>query len=188
MGKSRLSVDLATHFRGEIINSDKMQVKLSQIPTSGPEISTQCLSIIIGGSNSYIEKLMEDPVFMSNIKQSVLNRRVDMKVDEMGWWMRSGKFSFQMQNTPKESDDDDDESKKVILQASISSIKRNTRILICNQHDNKIHRLIIEKMWLVHHIISTDVVKDDRKEVVDKAWRNTVLQPCLNIVKRFLKK
>ena len=25
-GKSRLSVDLATHFRGEIINSDKMQV------------------------------------------------------------------------------------------------------------------------------------------------------------------
>ena len=25
-GKSRLSVDLATHFRGKIINSDKMQV------------------------------------------------------------------------------------------------------------------------------------------------------------------
>ena len=25
-GKSRLTVDLATHFRGEIINSDKMQV------------------------------------------------------------------------------------------------------------------------------------------------------------------
>ena len=25
-GKSRLCVDLATHFRGEIINSDKMQV------------------------------------------------------------------------------------------------------------------------------------------------------------------
>ncbi|WMV42924.1 hypothetical protein MTR67_036309 [Solanum verrucosum] len=25
-GKSRLSIDLATHFRGEIINSDKMQV------------------------------------------------------------------------------------------------------------------------------------------------------------------
>ncbi|KAG5609628.1 hypothetical protein H5410_020909 [Solanum commersonii] len=26
MGKSRLSVDLATHFRGEIINSDEMQI------------------------------------------------------------------------------------------------------------------------------------------------------------------
>ena len=29
--------------------------------------------------------------------------------------------------------DRDNESKKMILQASISSIKRNTRILICNQ-------------------------------------------------------
>jgi len=34
--------------------------------------------------------------------------------------------------------DGNDESKKMILQASISSIKRNTRILICNQL-NKIH-------------------------------------------------
>ena len=31
--------------------------------------------------------------------------------------------------------DGDDESKQMILQASISSIKRNTRMLICNQHD-----------------------------------------------------
>ena len=41
--------------------------------------------------------------------------------------------------------DGDDESKKMILQASISSIKRNTRILICNQLD-KIERLINDKM------------------------------------------
>ena len=82
--------------------------------------------------------------------------------------------------------DGDDESKKMILQASISSIKRNTRILICNQLD-KIQRLINEKMWSVHHIIATDVFKEDRKEVVDEAWRNTVLQPCLDIVERFLK-
>ena len=31
--------------------------------------------------------------------------------------------------------DGDDESKQMILQASISSIKRNTRMLICNQLD-----------------------------------------------------
>jgi len=82
--------------------------------------------------------------------------------------------------------DGDDESKKMILQASISSIKRNTRILICNQLD-KILLLINEKMWPVHHIIATDVFKEDRKEVVDEAWRNSVFQPCLDIVKRFLK-
>ena len=80
----------------------------------------------------------------------------------------------------------DDESKKMILQASISSIKCNTRMLICNQLD-KIQRLISEKMWSVHHIIATDVFKEDRKEDLVEAWTNIVLQPCLDIVKRFLK-
>lgn len=42
-------------------------------------------------------------------------------------------------------------------------------------------------MWSVHHIIATDVFEEDRKEVVDEAWRNTVLQPCLDIVERFIK-
>uniref|UniRef100_M1DNG8 Adenylate isopentenyltransferase 7, mitochondrial n=1 Tax=Solanum tuberosum TaxID=4113 RepID=M1DNG8_SOLTU len=79
-----------------------------------------------------------------------------------------------------------DESKKMILQASISSIKRNTRILICNELD-KIQQLINKKMWSVHHIIATDVFKEDTKEVLDEAWKNTVLQPCLDILKRFLK-
>ena len=59
-------------------------------------------------------------------------------------------------------------------------------MLICNQLD-KIQRLISEKMWSVHHIIATDVFKEDREEDIDEAWRNTVLQPCLDIVKRFLK-
>ena len=82
--------------------------------------------------------------------------------------------------------DRDDESKQMILQASISSIKHSARMLICNQLD-KIQRLISEKMWSVHHIIATDVFKEDREEDLDEAWTNTVLQPCLDIVKRFLK-
>ena len=82
--------------------------------------------------------------------------------------------------------DGDDESKKMILQASISSIKRNTRMLICHQLE-KIQRLISEKMWSVHQIIATDVFEEDREEDIDEAWRNTVLQQRLDIVKRFLK-
>ena len=82
--------------------------------------------------------------------------------------------------------DGDDESKKMILQASISSIKRNTCMLICNQLD-KIQRLISEKMWSVHHIIATNDFKQDREEDLDEAWTNIVLLPCLDIVKRFLK-
>ncbi|KAG5568417.1 hypothetical protein H5410_064566 [Solanum commersonii] len=105
-GKSRLSVDLDTHFRGETINSDKMQVykgldivtnKITHAEKQGvrhyllviffqnvlgeiePDFDftaedfclksnffidnifkTQCVAIIFGGSNSYIEKLVED--------------------------------------------------------------------------------------------------------------------------------
>ncbi|KAG5610337.1 hypothetical protein H5410_021618 [Solanum commersonii] len=73
---------------------------------------------------------------------------------------------------------EDDESKKMLLQSSIANF--NTRLLMCHRLD-KIQRLINEKIWLVHHIISTDVFKGDRKEVIDEAWRNTVLQPCLDI-------
>uniref|UniRef100_A0A3Q7HPS4 Uncharacterized protein n=1 Tax=Solanum lycopersicum TaxID=4081 RepID=A0A3Q7HPS4_SOLLC len=74
----------------------------------------------------------------------------------------------------------------MILQASISSIKRNTRMLICYQLD-KMQLLISEKMWSVHHIIATDVFKEDKEEDLDEAWMSTFLQPCLDIVKTFLK-
>nr|XP_025883842.1 adenylate isopentenyltransferase 5, chloroplastic-like [Solanum lycopersicum] len=255
-GKSHLSVDLATHFRGEIINSDKMQVykgleivtnKMTHTEKQGvrhyllgeiePDsdftaedfclqaiiyiekiMKTQRVPIIVGGSNSYIEKLVEDHVFMFkykydscfiwiDVEQSVLNRRVDMRVDQM---VKAGLVDEVRQIFIPDADytkgirrsigvpemdrylreetniDGDDESKKMILQASISSIKHNTRMLICNQLD-KIQRLISEKMWSFHHIIATDVFKDDREEDLDEAWTNIVLLPCLDIVKRFLK-
>ncbi|XP_049360964.1 adenylate isopentenyltransferase 5, chloroplastic-like [Solanum verrucosum] len=187
-GKSRLSVDLATHFRGEVINSDKMQ--------------TQRVPIIVGGSNSYIEKLLEDPVFMFkykyytcfiwiDVKQSVLNRRVDIRVDEMvnaglveevrqiyisdTYYTKGIRRSIgvpEMDRYLREETiiDEDDESMKTILQSSTANIKRNTHLLICHQLD-KIQLLINEKMWLVHHIVATDVLKGDREEVVDERTR-----------------
>uniref|UniRef100_A0A3Q7HPH2 adenylate dimethylallyltransferase (ADP/ATP-dependent) n=1 Tax=Solanum lycopersicum TaxID=4081 RepID=A0A3Q7HPH2_SOLLC len=183
-------------------------------------LKTQRVPIIVGGSNSYIEQLVEDPVFMFNYKydccfiwidveQSVLNCRVDMRVDQM---VKAGLVDEVRQIFIADADadytkgirrsigvpemdkylreetnlDGDDESKRMILQASISSIKRNTRMLICNQLD-KIQRLISEKMWSLHHIIATNIFKEDREENLDEAWTNTVLQPCQDIVKRFLK-
>uniref|UniRef100_M1DBD4 ATP binding protein n=1 Tax=Solanum tuberosum TaxID=4113 RepID=M1DBD4_SOLTU len=256
-GNSRLFVDLATHFRGEIINSDKMQVnkgllivtnKITHAEKQGvrhyligeiePDsnftvenfclkfniyietiLKAQCVPIIVGGSNSYIEKLVEDHVLMFkhkydgcfiwiDVEQSVLNRRVDTRVyervnaglvDEVrkifipdADYTKGIRLSIGVPEMAKylrveKNIDGDDESKKMILQASISSIKRNTCKLICNKLD-KIQRLVNEKMWSVHHIIATDVFKEDRIEVVDEAWRNTVVQPCLDIVERFLKK
>uniref|UniRef100_M1DRP3 Isopentenyltransferase n=1 Tax=Solanum tuberosum TaxID=4113 RepID=M1DRP3_SOLTU len=106
MGKSRLSVDLATYFRGKIFNLDKVEVfkvleivtdKITHAEKQGvphhllgeiePDsnftaeniclksivyiaifLKTQCVPIIVGGSNSFIEKLVEDVVFMFKYK------------------------------------------------------------------------------------------------------------------------
>uniref|UniRef100_A0A3Q7IXL0 adenylate dimethylallyltransferase (ADP/ATP-dependent) n=1 Tax=Solanum lycopersicum TaxID=4081 RepID=A0A3Q7IXL0_SOLLC len=175
---------------------------------------TQRVPIIVGGTNSYLEKLVEDPVFMFkykynscfiwiDVEQSVLNRRIDMRVDQMvkvglvdevrkifipdadytkGIRRFIGVPEMDRYLREETNIDRDYESKQMILQASISSIKRNTRMLICNQLD-KIQRLISEKTWSVYHIIATAVFK----EYLDEAWTNTVLQPCLDILKRFPK-
>uniref|UniRef100_M1DUN7 ATP binding protein n=1 Tax=Solanum tuberosum TaxID=4113 RepID=M1DUN7_SOLTU len=197
-GKSRLSVDLATHFRAEIINSDEIQVykgleivtnRITHAEKQGvrhyllgeidPDsnlktedfclksniyieiiLKAQCVPIIVGRSNSYIEKLVEDPVFMFKhkyggcfiwiaVEQSVLNRRVDTRVDEMingglvdevrqifipdadytkGIRLSIGVPEMAKYLREEKNIDGDDESKKMILEASISSTKRNTRI------------------------------------------------------------
>ncbi|KAK4720376.1 hypothetical protein R3W88_010609 [Solanum pinnatisectum] len=132
-GKSRLSIDLAIHFQGEIINSDKMQVykgldiitnKITDIEKQGvphhllgkiePDadftaddfciqaiifiekiLKSGNIPIIVGGSNSYVEKLVEDPVFMFKYNYDccfiwidvaalpVLNSFVCQRVDQM---------------------------------------------------------------------------------------------------------
>uniref|UniRef100_A0A3Q7IUD4 Adenylate isopentenyltransferase n=1 Tax=Solanum lycopersicum TaxID=4081 RepID=A0A3Q7IUD4_SOLLC len=74
-------------------------------------LRSQRVPIIVGGSNSYIEKLLEDPVFMFkykddsffiwiDVEQSVLNSRIDMGVDQL---VKKGLVD-EMQVTPKESD------------------------------------------------------------------------------------
>ncbi|KAG5609644.1 hypothetical protein H5410_020925 [Solanum commersonii] len=139
-------------------------------------LKTQCVSIIVGGSNSYIENLYKTLCSCSNRNADYTKGiRWSIGVPEMDRYLRE-----------ETNIDEDDESKKMILQSSIANIKRNTRLLICHQLD-KIQQLINEKMWLVHHIIAIDIFKGDRKEVVDEAWRNTIFQSCLDILKRFLK-
>nr|GFA96607.1 adenylate isopentenyltransferase 3, chloroplastic-like [Tanacetum cinerariifolium] len=131
-GKSRLSIELATRFRAEIINSDKMQVykgldivtnKISEeecegVPhhllgivdpeadfTAGNFVSTASLAmrlivgrgklpIIAGGSNSFIEALVDDENYefrsrydvcflWVDVATLVLNKFVSDRVDQM---------------------------------------------------------------------------------------------------------
>ncbi|KAG5610250.1 hypothetical protein H5410_021531 [Solanum commersonii] len=87
IGKSHFSAYLATHFQGEIINLDKMQVY------KGLEIVTNKITHTLRNKTQR-ELLLEDQIrkfknlwktlcSCSNIEQSVLNRRVDMRVDQM---------------------------------------------------------------------------------------------------------
>ncbi|OMO72577.1 tRNA isopentenyltransferase [Corchorus olitorius] len=132
-GKSKLSIDLATHFNGEVINSDKIQVfkgldiitnKVTKEESAGvphhllgivddPDedftaddfcrhvlkaidviLKNGHIAIIAGGSNSYLEKLVEDPnikfrqtfdccFIWVDVSLHVLYQRVGTRVDEM---------------------------------------------------------------------------------------------------------
>ncbi|KAG5609632.1 hypothetical protein H5410_020913 [Solanum commersonii] len=98
-GKSHLS-NPATHFRGETINSNKMQVykrleivtnKITHNEKQGeiePDFNFKAEDFF------YIEKHVEDPVFMYkykydtcfiwiDVEQSILNCRVDIRVAQM---------------------------------------------------------------------------------------------------------
>ncbi|WMV24959.1 hypothetical protein MTR67_018344 [Solanum verrucosum] len=151
-------------------------------------LKTQCVPIIVGGSNLYIEKLWKTLCSCSKIRLVDEVRQIfipDVDYTKGICWS-IGVLEMDIYLREETNIDEDDESKKTILQSLIANIKRNTCLLICHQLD-KIQWLINEKMWLVHHIIATDVFKGDKKEVVDEIWRNTILQPCVDIVKRFLK-
>ncbi|WMV24933.1 hypothetical protein MTR67_018318 [Solanum verrucosum] len=84
-GKSHLSVDLATHSRGEIINSDKMQVY------KGLEILKKNITHT---EKQGVRPYFLCPVFMFkykydtcfiwiDVEQPILNRRVDMMAYEV---------------------------------------------------------------------------------------------------------
>ncbi|KAJ8530153.1 hypothetical protein K7X08_036988 [Anisodus acutangulus] len=161
-GKSRLSVDLATHFQGEIINCDKMQVY------KGLDILTNKIT--------EIEKQVDEVrgIFVPNADYTKGIRR-SIGVPEMDKYLRE-----------ENKLDNDEESKKMLLQSAIKEIKLNTCKLICRQLE-KIRRLRNEKMWPLHHIDATNVFKKVGKDGADDAWNEIVLTPSLEIVEEFLR-
>ncbi|RHN51661.1 putative transferase [Medicago truncatula] len=106
-GKTKLSINLGTRYPAEIINSDKIQVYkgldivTNKVPQSEQRsesidliIGNGRLPIIVGGSNSYIKKLVEEPTiaFLSkydcffiwvDVSLPTLFQYVGKRVDEM---------------------------------------------------------------------------------------------------------
>ncbi|XP_024995459.1 adenylate isopentenyltransferase 5, chloroplastic-like, partial [Cynara cardunculus var. scolymus] len=244
-GKSRLSVDIAAKYSGEIINSDKMQVykgldivtnKITEPEQRGvphhllgeidPEtdfsaqdfryhalsaikrvVRSDKLPVIVGGSNSFIEALVEDPLSSFRDKYkccflwldvsvpvlwSYVEQRVDQMVDaglvdEVGGiydpkadYTRGIRKSIGVPELKEYFEAEKEISSEELLEAAISNIKSNTCKLIDRQL-SKIYRLKKQLRWPLHRVDATTVFEKQGKEAED-AWERDVLRPCFQIV------
>ncbi|KAL6214731.1 hypothetical protein ACLB2K_014163 [Fragaria x ananassa] len=250
-GKSKLSIDLATRFQAEIINSDKMQFyegldiatnKITPQEQRGvphhllgvldPNVDFSAddfsdvtylavesiltrnrLPIIVGGSNSYIETLVDgyDNMFRSrydccflwvDVSLDVLRSFVSDRVDQMvenGLVVEVREFFDPNVDYTKgirraigvpEFDDFfrygpflDDETRAGLLERAINEVKGNTRKLACRQLE-KILRLR-NKGWSLHRLHATEVFQKRGKES-HEAWDRLVSGPSAMIVRQFL--
>ncbi|KAF8392476.1 hypothetical protein HHK36_022818 [Tetracentron sinense] len=249
-GKSRLSIDLATQFPAEIVNSDKMQVyKGLDVVTNKVTEEEQCgvphhllgvvdhdaeftatdfrhrasrsiesiverdrLPIVVGGSNSYIQALVDDFEFRSKyeccflwvdvslpVLHSFVSNRVDRMVEaglvdevrrmfeldaDYSRGIRRAIGVPEMDRYFRFETSADKEIRARLLEAAIDEIKANTWKLACCQL-KKIHRLQNLWNWSLHHLDATDVFLKRGKEA-DEAWEKLVARPSTVIVEEFL--
>ncbi|KAK7344481.1 hypothetical protein VNO77_14131 [Canavalia gladiata] len=251
-GKSRLSIDLATCFPSEIINSDKIQVyqgldivtnKISKeeqrgVPhhllgtlnpnaeftandfcdTSSSLIQSitkrEQLPIIVGGSNSYLEALIDDDDYKFrsryefcclwvDVSVPVLHSYVAERVDQMfrngmveelrPFFNSKGDYSRGITKAIGVPEFDeyfrreafvDEETRERLLEDAISKMKLNTCKLAMKQL-GKIHRLKNFKRWEIHRLDATPVFRKPAYEA-DEAWNKLVADPGAMIVARFL--
>ncbi|XP_027063653.1 adenylate isopentenyltransferase 3, chloroplastic-like [Coffea arabica] len=246
-GKSRLSIDLATRFPAEIVNSDKMQVyrgldivtnKITDDerrgvphhllgvidPNADFTATSFCskasavtksivgrgkLPIIVGGSNSFVETLIEGGEGRSrynccflwvDVSLPVLHSFVSERVDRM---VEKGMVDEIREIFNPDSCDYSRGIKRSIgvaefdryfrakpfcearlREEAINQTKANTCKLACRQLD-KIIRLRNVKGWKIHRLDATAAFRK-RGEEADKEWENLVVGPSTKIVSRFL--
>ena len=254
-GKSRLSIDLATLFPAEIINSDKMQVyegldivtnKITKEEQRGVPhhllgilnnpnadftatnfcdmssiametiLGHDMLPIIVGGSNSFIEHLVDDYDYYNfrskydccflwvDVSMPVLQSYVSKRVDDM---VRNG----MVDEVRKMFDPNADYGKGIrraigvpefdnyFRNESFLDAETRSRVLqeaINEIKDNtcklacrqlgKIHRLRNRKGWSLHRLDATEVYRKRGTEA-DQAWKKLVAGPSATIVDRLLR-
>ncbi|KAF4368262.1 hypothetical protein CsatB_005646 [Cannabis sativa] len=249
-GKSRLSIDLATLFPAEIINSDKMQIyegldiatnKITEEEQRGVPhhllgvvkpnadftaqdfcdmtslamediLSHRKLPIIVGGSNSFIEHLVDDNYrsrydccfIWVDVFMPILHSYVSKRVDQM---VRNGLIEEVRQMFDPNADYSkgirraigvpefdnyfrnethlDSKTKSKLLEEAINEIKKNTCKLASRQLDN-INRLRYIKDWKLHRLDATEVYQKRGKEA-DQAWNKLVSRRSAAIVGQFLR-
>ncbi|KAG8653851.1 adenylate isopentenyltransferase 3, chloroplastic [Manihot esculenta] len=252
-GKSRLSIDLATQFPAEIINSDKMQIykgleittnKITEEERSGiphhllgevnpnadftakdfcnmaslavESISTRgLLPIIVGGSNSYIEALVDDADYRFrskydccflwvDVSMPVLNDFLCKRVDEMVFkgmvdevrnifdpladYSRGIRRSIGVPELDKYLRAEafsDGENCERLFLEAIREVKNNNCKLAHRQLE-KIRRLKNVKGWNIHRIDATQVFRKRGSMEAEEMWKKLVAKPSSAIVREFL--
>lgn len=252
-GKSRLSIDLATRFHAEIVNSDKMQVyrgldivtnKITDDERRGVPhhllgvidpnadftaanfcsrasaftksiIGRGKLPIIAGGSNSFVEALIEggDSRFRSRynccflwvdvsipVLHSFVSERVDRMVEkgmvdelrdifnpEHCDYSRGIKRSIGAPEFDRyfRAKPSGDREAEARL---LEEAINQTKVNTCKlacRQLDKIIRLRTVKGWRIHRLDATEAFRR-RGEEADEAWENLVVGPSKKIVSRFL--
>ncbi|KAK7393555.1 hypothetical protein VNO78_22113 [Psophocarpus tetragonolobus] len=253
-GKSRLSIDLATCFPSEIINSDKIQVyqgldivtnKVSKedqggVPhhllgtvldtntdftandfcdTSSEAIqsitSRHHLPIIVGGSNSYLEALIDDDDYKFRSRydfcclwvdvampllHSYVAERVDLMFRNNGmvhelrpFFSPTGDYSKGLRRAIGVPEFDHyfrregfvDDETKQRLLEKAIKEIKLNTCKLAMKQLGKIHRLRNVKTWQIHRLDATPVFRK-RGEEANQAWKNLVSDPSAMIVARFL--
>ncbi|KAI5675656.1 hypothetical protein M9H77_06606 [Catharanthus roseus] len=162
--------------------------------------------IIVGGSNSFLEALVEDSVnnFKSSyeccfiwmdvsfpVLDSYVSKRVDQMIDaglvdevreifdEKAEYNRGVRRAIgvpEMHEYFLSEAKLDKTSKDSLLASSIGKIKENTCALTRTQIG-----------WDIHRFDATSVLEKTGEEA-DRAWNEVVLQPCMELVTEFLTK
>ncbi|CAA0832093.1 Adenylate isopentenyltransferase 3-chloroplastic [Striga hermonthica] len=249
-GKTRLSIDLATRFEAEIINSDKIQVHQGlEITTNKITDEERCgvphhilgitdpdsdfsvgdfcdaalvsiksilsrnkLPIIVGGSNSFVEALVDvnfqskyDCCFLwMDVAMPVLHSYVCDRVDKMvergmvdevrNFYDPNADYSKGIRRAIGVSELDEffrmewicgKETRETFLEKAIDSIKINT-CKLAERQLNKIQQLNVK--WNIHRFDATDVFqkREGEEGEMDAAWRNTIAAAGIEVVSNFL--
>ncbi|XP_054816277.1 adenylate isopentenyltransferase 3, chloroplastic-like [Prosopis cineraria] len=253
-GKSRLSIDLATHFPAEIINSDKMQVyegldivtnKIAEeeqrgvphhlLGTENPNseftANNFCdmaslaietirdrgkLPIIVGGSNSFLEALIDDDDYKFRSRYdfccvwvdaglpdlySYVAQRVDQMLEKgmvnelRPFYNPKGDYSRGIRKAIGVPEFDkyfrreasgDEETRRRLLEEAMREMKKNTWKLARKQL-GKIQRLWSVKRWKIHRVDATSVFRKRGEGEENDEWRKVVAEPSAKIVAQFLR-
>ncbi|KAG2641203.1 adenylate isopentenyltransferase 5, chloroplastic-like [Panicum virgatum] len=250
-GKSRLAVDLALQFGGEVINADKIQVhagldvatnKVTEeeragVPhhllgvarpdddftaadfrreasrSAGAVAARGRLPIIAGGSNSYIEELVDgdrrafreryDCCFLwVDVQLPVLHAYVARRVDDMCARGLVGEVAAAFD--PRRADysrgvwraigapeldaylrwpGGDEDEERARLLAAAIDDIKSNTRRLACRQRAKIQCLA--ELWRVRRVDATEVFRR-RGDAADEAWRRLVAAPCIDVVRSFL--